>query len=301
METPEYKYVAYIDEAGDPGLTKVKPLTPGGSSEWFVLAAVLISAEDEEKTSQWEKELLSGLKSPQLQSIHFAKHNHNQKIFLCEKIAEKNIRIFIVACNKQNMQGYKNPFAEKISGNLIGRDNWYYCWVSRLLLERVTDYVSHVSRKRYGAVKKVKIEFSRRGGLSHAQMHAYYEWMKIKSANGKNPLYLPWGDIAFETLDKHLFFSCKHSDNSGLILADIAASAFFKAIDIHDTKACDPSFARLLGPRLAKEPITEKIGGYGLKLFKNWTVLKQFGVEERQKTIFREYGYPKNYWWKKNT
>jgi Protein of unknown function (DUF3800) len=298
MELPEYKYVAYIDEAGDPGLKAVMPRTPGGSSEWFVLAAALIPAEDEANTSAWANEMLSGLRSHQLKLIHFTKLNDSQKAFVCSYIAQKNVRIFIIACNKQNMQGYENPFAAKISGESIGKDNWFYCWVSRLLLERITDYVRHKSHKRYGVVKKVKLEFSARGGLSYAQMHAYYEWIKIKSANGTVPLHLPWGDIAFETLDKYLFFSHNHTERSGLILADIAASAFFKAIDIHNTNKCDPSFARLLGPKLAISPDTKQVGGYGLKLFKNWTVLNEYKVQEIQKTIFREFGYPSNYWWR---
>src|SRR5215211_7450836 len=32
-------YIAYIDEAGDPGLTRVRPQDPNGSSEWLVLGA----------------------------------------------------------------------------------------------------------------------------------------------------------------------------------------------------------------------------------------------------------------------
>jgi hypothetical protein len=35
---PEYHYVAYVDESGDPGLDTVKPIDPGGASEWLVVA-----------------------------------------------------------------------------------------------------------------------------------------------------------------------------------------------------------------------------------------------------------------------
>jgi hypothetical protein len=39
---PDYEYVAYIDESGDQGLQKVKPIDPDGSSEWLIVAGVLI-------------------------------------------------------------------------------------------------------------------------------------------------------------------------------------------------------------------------------------------------------------------
>ena len=44
-DAPEPYYIAYIDEAGDPGLDKVRPLDPGGASEWMTLGAVVVCAE----------------------------------------------------------------------------------------------------------------------------------------------------------------------------------------------------------------------------------------------------------------
>jgi hypothetical protein len=33
----EYEYVAYIDEAGDPGLKRIGTKESPGSTEWFIL------------------------------------------------------------------------------------------------------------------------------------------------------------------------------------------------------------------------------------------------------------------------
>lgn len=38
-------YIAYIDESGDDGLSKVQPIDPNGASEWFVLGAVVVPVE----------------------------------------------------------------------------------------------------------------------------------------------------------------------------------------------------------------------------------------------------------------
>ena len=56
--TVPYSYVAYIDEAGDPGLRRVKPRDNPGSSEWFNLGAVVIRAENEPKVVPWVRDIL---------------------------------------------------------------------------------------------------------------------------------------------------------------------------------------------------------------------------------------------------
>jgi hypothetical protein len=38
---PEYYYVACIDEAGDPGIRRVRPHDPNGGSEWLTLGCSL--------------------------------------------------------------------------------------------------------------------------------------------------------------------------------------------------------------------------------------------------------------------
>jgi len=41
MSNQSQGYVVYIDEAGDPGLTRVRPIDENGASDWIVLRAVL--------------------------------------------------------------------------------------------------------------------------------------------------------------------------------------------------------------------------------------------------------------------
>jgi hypothetical protein len=44
---PDYEYIAYIDESGDQGLERVKPLDANGSSEWLIVSAVVIRKQNE--------------------------------------------------------------------------------------------------------------------------------------------------------------------------------------------------------------------------------------------------------------
>lgn len=238
--------------------------------------------------------LMKLMNSHQMRDLHFQKLNASRKSLACSYLAEKNVRLFAVVSNKQNMEGWQNPRAAKIPS-----DNWFYCWMTRILLERVTEAVYAASLKRYGESRKVKLEYSERGGLRYSQMHAYYEWLKIKSAAGKVSLFVPFGDFQYSVLHPDLMRVYNHATRDGLKLPDIVASAFFKAVDIYQTRECDPAFAKLLTSRMARAPDTGQIAGFGVKLMPSWKTLDRFNVLEEQRTILRHFGYPHDQWWQK--
>jgi hypothetical protein len=285
-DTPKYDYIAYIDEAGDDGLKAVKPRSFPGSSEWLVLSAVVIRAENESKVAGWVNNIRSGFRSNQARALHFVDLYDATKIAVCKKIANLDVRCFAVASNKKNMQGYTNPDASKIPSQC-----WFYCWMTRVLLERVTHFVLDRSIKDHGTPRFLRVEYSARGGLKYNQMMAYYEWLRMKRANP----FLPWGRICFDVLHVNLLRVYPHLEREGLQLADTVASAFFKACDKHDTGACDPQFAKLLSGRMARDPDnhTGKVSGYGLKLLPSFSKAK---LDPDQAEIFRHYGYPSQWW-----
>jgi hypothetical protein len=285
VDPPGYKYIAYIDEAGDPGIKKVKPLDQPGSSEWLVVSAVVMRAEREPDVTPWAKELVAQMNSHQMRDIHFQKLNPARKLIACESVASRPVRCFVVCSNKRNMRGWRNPFAEKIPS-----DNWFYCWMTRLLLERVTHWVKRHSEREYGSTQLLKLVFSERGGLSYSQLNAYYQWLSYKGDNQ----FLMDGNMAYDTLNMRLMEVRNHAGHDGLKLPDIVASAFFKAADIHDTGHCDPRFAEALKPRMARAP-DQQIAGYGLKLMPSFKPLVG-KLEPEQLEVFRAYGYPRQWW-----
>jgi hypothetical protein len=58
MESP-IGYIAYIDEAGDDGIKKIRSETENGSSEWLVISAVVIHAENEPRLIPWLKDTIA--------------------------------------------------------------------------------------------------------------------------------------------------------------------------------------------------------------------------------------------------
>lgn len=285
---PEYHYVAYIDEAGDPGLERVKPLDNPGSSEWLILSAVVVRAPNEKNVVPWIQEILQKIRS-QRRYLHFTDLKPWNKRIVCGELATLPIRCFVVCSNKKNMRGYRNPFAEKYEN-----PNWFYAWLSRLLLERVTYFVRQKSLEQHQEIKKVRLEFSSRGGLTYASLSTYFEWLKMKSAGGD--MFLPLGDLVWETMHRDLLHIFNTRQRAGLQLADTVASAFFKACDCYDTGECDPEFARILGKRMARDPDVSsggEISGYGVKLM---PAFKKAALLPTQAPIFTYYGYPRQWW-----
>lgn len=284
-DIPDYGYVAYIDEAGDDGLRAVKPISVPGASEWLILSAVVVRAENQAKVSEWVSKIASAIPRRQTPDIHFKNLNSINKALVCRQVADLDVRCFVIASNKKNMEGYSNPAAGKIPSS-----NWFYCWMTRILLERVTRFVGEKSAGS-NTPRHLRIEYSARGGLKYSQMSAYYEWMRGKRLSP----FLPWGNIVWDVMHPGLLKVFPHQDREGLQLADIVASAFFKACDKHDTGACDPTFAKLLKPRMARD--TDRAGGqiagYGVKLLPSFAKAK---LDHDQAEIFRFYGYPRQWW-----
>jgi hypothetical protein len=285
---PDYHYVAYVDESGDSGIKRVKPIDKPGSSEWLVVAGVLIREENEQHVPNWIRHALWALNDPQLKDIHFAKLNRQRQMIMCEQIVSHPLRIFVVASNKKNMRGYRNINAEKTPSQ-----NWFYCWMTRVLLERMTSFVAAHSREHHGSVKYMKVEFSENGGLRYGQMKAYYEWIREKSRAGN--MFLTMGDIEYETLHSLLLEVHPHSARAGLKLADAAAAAFYQACDNIESGPCFPSLAMKLKDRMARVPdaLTGRVAGYGVKLLPS---LRKAKLTSDQEKIFRYYGYPHQWW-----
>lgn len=249
------KYIAYIDESGDDGLMRVRPIDPVGGSEWFILSAVVVPVEMQ-REALWVRNILSSLQQHLRREIHFQRFDDNSRLDICKALAALPIRCFAVVSNKRNMRGHKNPKAERVAYS-AGR-TWFYWWMTRLLLERVTDYCERRSVHEHGKAHLVRIEFARRGGLRYAHCQGYF--YHIRTQSKADALYLSQGDLKWSTVDPigqiRVFYPI---ERAGLQLADVVAGAFMKAV------AGKPDFAMALEPRMAFNA-AGNIFGYGLKL-----------------------------------
>ena len=188
------------------------------------------------------------------------------------------------------MLRYKNARVEP-----MGVNDWFYCWLTRLALERVTNFVWRRSMQAHDEPRRLKLIFSERSGLRIGQIGAYYHWIKQQSLNDN--LWIPWGDLEWDTLHQLLIDKDFHKNLAGLKLADIVASAFYTAADNKQSGPCRPEFAKRLKPIMArfKSNPSGRYSGYGVKLLPTWNAAQ---LSNDQKEIFEFYNYPGQLWQK---
>ena len=116
MEELPYDYVLFIDEAGDDGLTRVKPIDPDGASEWLVISGVLVRAEDEGQTRVWLDNIRRDINSLQSPLLHYKKLSPAKRLRAASMLGDMNVRIFTVCSNKKNMRGHLNERAGAAGG-----------------------------------------------------------------------------------------------------------------------------------------------------------------------------------------
>lgn len=266
---PPVGYVAYIDEAGDDGLHgPLRPDNPQGPSEWMAISAIVVSIENDNKCIQWMRQIIKKLDQPQLAYLHFRKLSEEKKELVCNEMAKLPIRCFVVISNKNNMQNYRNIYAERAK---VNKTAWFYCWMSRLLLERVTNYCEHRSKNIEGEAKTVRIEFSDRGGVNIDDIKTYYKYLSEQSRTGL--LYHDRFDLAWPVVDIENMGKYPNRMRAGLQFSDVISSAFFQAVERTPDGKVRPEAAKLLKPRMCMRP---KVRGgywsYGVKVLPNWTL-----------------------------
>jgi hypothetical protein len=285
-----YDYILYVDESGDPGLRTVRPLDVNGASEWMTMGGVLISARREQQIQQEIGVLRASLRGHKAPHIHFADLSPSKKAQVMGALASWPIRGFVVCSNKRNMRGQHDA---KPEANIVEVKSWFYAWLFRVLLERVSKYVRHRSMAELGRPGTLKIELSQRGGVRYVGIRAYLYYLRQTFRSGVGAL--PQGTIDWDVIDIEQIRDYSHRTRAGLQMADWVAGAFFKAADKHNTGGSDPTFAKLLEPRMAMLPPSMLKAGFSVKLLPNF---KRLRVDADQFEIFRAYGYPDE-WWEK--
>ena len=293
MTTRPYDYIAYIDEAGESGLASVRPDDPNGSTEWLVLGGVLIAADRETETKPWVWNAMKAARTQQ-KILHFAGLRHDRaKEDVCRSLAGIRARYFVVASNKKNMVGYNNPFAAARAQLLSGRPpgwnyNWFYYWISRVLLEKMSHYALYRSMKDHGGPRIMRIEFSENQGLNYEELGFYYDLLKMHDT--MDTQVRKFDAVTWDVIDREQLHAFRHENRAGLQIADVIASAFYQACDNQFTGPCNPAFARLLRRLMTVRQGKRLPAGYGVKLMPH---MRQANLTRDQALIFHEYGYPR--------
>lgn len=271
-------YIIFIDEAGDPGVRAVSPATPGGSSEWFTMGAMVIRHERDAEVVEWAREIKDAVRQHQRPFFHYKDVAAGERRRRCsEMLASKPCRLFAVASHKPNMSGYENPRPEGRNGQFV-----FYNWVLRVLLERVTNWVRDRSMEEHGCVLPARLVLSATGGMRYTQTLAYHELLRLQ---GKNA-YLNARTIAWDVLHKSLYEPVPAKTNAGVQLADIVASAIYQGVNV-DGANWDLAPALALRPKLCKRNSSVENCGLTLMPLKK----SQRQLDDRRRELFEAYGF----------
>jgi hypothetical protein len=282
-EPPPYYYIAFIDEAGDPGLERVRPIDEPGGSEWLVMGCALIEAENEANPPNWIRSILDKAGAKNRPALHFRDLHEWQKPRACQALADLPVNLFVLCSNKKNMKQHRNERAAR-SAPLFSKQ-YFYNFCIRIILERVTECVLRHSVAKYGSPKLLKVVFSRRDGHSFGHTFAYSELLKIQSRAGTT--WLGKRTIRWEVMNYLLLSKEAPESNAGLQLADVVTSAFYQAVDFLPPTKFNPKNAQLLRPRMTRlEGVYENQG----VTFAPWDYWKADLLPE-QIDIFEFYGF----------
>jgi hypothetical protein len=98
----------YIDEAGDDGFAT------GSSSEWFVLAGLLVPSDQNPICHRIIRDCRVELKYSNKRILHFRKLNHRQRIAVCRILGSSELKAIAVLIHKSVVIGQQTPRGKRL-------------------------------------------------------------------------------------------------------------------------------------------------------------------------------------------
>jgi len=137
--------------------------TPGeGSSEWLIVAAVIVKEEEDLPLSHAVDDLRQLLNRPPPKPLHFRDLKHNARRAAMDKLGTYDFVFSAVALWKPPGSG---------PGKQFPKAPYMYNWACRLLVERLTWYADDRNRR-------VNLFFSNRATTSYNKLQSYMNWIQ---------------------------------------------------------------------------------------------------------------------------
>lgn len=241
-----HSFVAFIDESGDDGLGNLKvPGAKGGQSHFLVISATVFRATNSVSAVGWRDGILSQIPEKKVRQLHFKDLNHGQRLMAAQSLARLPIRVTSVLSAKR-----------PIPSGMYTEKNQLYFYMTRYLVERLSWLCRDFRKLVPEGDGRVKITFSRRGGMSY---EAFQDYLRRLKNTAEGDVRIHWPVIDIETVEAR-----DHSTSASLQLADIVASSVASAFEPDRYGNCEPRYAEAL------LPITFNRNGnrlsYGLKI-----------------------------------
>jgi uncharacterized protein DUF3800 len=236
-------FVVYIDESGDEGFAFGK-----GSSEWFVLSAVVTPKARDLETVRLVDRVRSRLKRPEHKPLHFRDLRHEHRVAMVAEIASAPLRVLSLLVHKPSLTNHRNLLAP----------NLYFHAVSDLL-EGVASFC-RVARSRVGD-GTAEILFSNRSSMSYDNLKAFLQERVTK--NELDGTFFRWDRVHTQAPGRKM----------GLQIADAVATGFFKAVELTEYGFTEDRYAKILKPVLFQRD--SNYLGFGLRFWPSQIVTER--------------------------
>lgn len=254
-----HSYIAYIDESGDDGLPGHfrKPGGQGGPSHWLAIGATVWRLSRDLDMVSCAKTIISNLPAQKRnKALHFAELDHAQRVMAISQLtARRRFRM-------TGVYAYKPV----IPPGIYNDKNQLYHYMTRYLIERLSWFCRDFRRHVPEGDGRVKIVFSRRGGMNYEDFQGY---LNVLKSTFDPDIRIHWPVIDIDGVE-----AVDHSQRFGLQLADLAVSGMRAALEPDPYGNLEPRFAEMLQDRIYSHhgnfrsygakmvPTAEKIAAY---------------------------------------
>jgi hypothetical protein len=235
-------FIAYVDESGDEGFSFA-----AGSSEWFVLSALLLRRETELEAVKVLDGVKGLLKKELRRPLHFRKLEHHQRVAYVTELAKHRARMrtISVLVHKPSLKD-----VERFRGKYL-----LYRYATRFLLERVSWFCRDHRRASDGGDGSVEVVFSNRRNMSYEDIRGYLDVLQ-----GRPEVKIEWSVVRRTQVD-----SLPHDQRRGLQIVDAVASSYWYGLNPNVYGQTEDRYARILHPLAYAR--YGKYAAYGLKFF----------------------------------
>ncbi len=239
-----HSFVGYIDESGDDGIGNFRaPGAQGGQSRWLIIAALVFRTTNDLEAVRWRNEISALMLEKKRRDLHFAHMNHSQRIASITNIATRPIRVAAVLSNKTT-----------IADGVYRNKNQLYFYLTRYLVERISWLCRDLRPQVPEGDGRIKLTFSRRGGMSYPDFKAYLERLK-----GDTDVKVHWPVIDIDGISAK-----DHSSSAALQLADQVTSAFASAVEPNQYGNSESRYVEILKPKIYNR--NNNYFSYGVKI-----------------------------------
>jgi hypothetical protein len=239
---PTPTFVVYVDESGDEGFSFGR-----GSSEWFVISAVITRKATDLETVKLVDRVREQLGKPQKIPLHFRDIKHEQRLPFIGAVGTAQLRTISVLVHKPSLTE-REKFRERYR---------LYYYAARLLLERVSWYCRDHRVRMDSGDGSAEFVFSNRSGMSYDDLKDYLG--RLKADTGLDTR-VDWNVV---NIDQITAYSPRK--RMGLYIADAVASSAYYAVQPSKYGYTEDRYIRMLKPVIYHH--RERYLGYGLKFW----------------------------------